>query len=108
MPRALSLPRPAARRLAPRRRPSRLVVPAALAVAAVAVRGPVGVLLAIAALLVAVDLLIPMPSTSTARAEERFRRAVRRRRLAAAGRRVRGRAPERLLVLDDRHGWAAV
>jgi hypothetical protein len=75
-----------------------------LAVAAIAVRGSIGGLLGIAALLVLLDAVIPMPGVTWPEAEDRFTRLVRARGRA----RLRGLAPERLEVVDDRAGWALV
>ena len=80
----------------------------ALVVAAVAVRGSLGGLLAIAAGLVLLDAAIPMPGRTWPEAEDRFTRLLRARGRARLARRLRGLAPERLEVLDDRAGWALV
>jgi hypothetical protein len=80
----------------------------ALAAAAPIAGGSLGVLLAVAAVLVGVDALLPAPDTTVSQADDAFRRAVRGRRLAATARRLRGRPPARLEVLDDREGWAPV
>jgi hypothetical protein len=79
----------------------------ALVVAAVALRGSVGALLAIVASLVLLDCIVPMPGGTRSQADDHFRRLVRDRRHAAMLRRVRRLPPERLDVLDDREGWAA-
>ena len=81
---------------------------AAIAVAGVVLGGGMTVLLGILALLLALDAVIPVPGRSSAGADERFLALVRRRRAADRRRRLRGLAPERLDVLDDHDGWAAV
>ena len=80
---------------------------AVLMAAAVLVRGTGGVLLGIVATLLLLDAVVPMPAGTRSQADDRFRAAVRRRRRARRLARLRGRAPERLDVLDDRAGWAA-
>jgi hypothetical protein len=79
----------------------------ALLAAAVVVRGTGGVLLGILATLLLLDAVMPMPAGTRSQADDRFRAAVRRRRRARRMARLRGRAPERLDVLDDGAGWAA-
>jgi hypothetical protein len=79
----------------------------ALAVAAIALRGTIGVLLGIVAMLLLLDAVVPMPPGTRTQADDRFRAAVRRRRRARRLGRLRGHAPECLDVLDDRAGWAA-
>jgi hypothetical protein len=86
----------------------RLSACAALAIAAVAVRGTLGALLGIVALLLLLDAVVPMPAGTRSQADDRFRAVVRRRRRASRMRRVRRRAPERLEVLDDQSGEVAV
>jgi hypothetical protein len=90
------------------RRGSRLVLAAALAATAVVATGVASVLLWIAAALVACDSLLPPPAGTWSEADDRVRAVVRARRIAEQRRRMRGLAPERLALLDDRHGWAAV
>ena len=90
------------------RRGSRLVLAAALAAAAVVASGVASVLLWIAAALVACDSLLPPPAGTWSEADDRVRAVVRARRTAAQRRRMRGLGPERLALLEDRHGWAAV
>jgi hypothetical protein len=90
------------------RRGSRLVLAAALAATAVVASGVASVLLWIAAALVACDSLLPPPAGTWSEADDRVRAIVRARRSAAQRRRMRGLAPERLVLLDDRNGWAAV
>jgi hypothetical protein len=80
---------------------------AAFAVAGVAVRGTIGVLLGIVALLLLLDAVVPMPPGTRSQADDRFRALVRRRRRARRMRRMRGRPPERLDVLDDASGDVA-
>jgi hypothetical protein len=87
-------------------RGGRLVGVGALLVTAVAVGGSAGGLLAIAALLLTLDAAIPLPGTTWPEAEDRFTRLLRERRRASLRRRLRGLAPERLEVVDDRAGWA--
>lgn len=82
----------------------RLAFCGALAVASVVVGGSVGVLLAIADLIVIIDSVIPLPGASWSAADDRFARLVRQRRHAGRPRRL---GTERLDVLDDRRGWAA-
>lgn len=82
----------------------RLAFCGALAVAAVVVGGSVGVLLAIADLIVIIDSVIPLPGATWSAADDRFARLVRQRRHAGRPRRL---GTERLDVLDDRRGWAA-
>jgi len=65
------------------------------------------VLLAMAAAVLALDALVPMPGGTRTAADDRFRRLVRERRRARLGGRLRGAGPERLDLLDDRAGWAA-
>ena len=84
----------------------RLMLAGALAVAAIAVRGSIGGLLGIAALLVLLDAVIPMPGVTWPEADDRFTRLVRARGRARLRRRLRGLAPQRLEVVDDRAGWA--
>jgi len=64
------------------------------------------VLLAMAAAVLALDALVPMPGGTRTAADDRFRHVVRQRRRARLVARLRG-APERLDLLDDRAGWAA-
>ena len=71
-------------------------------------RGSLGGLLGIAAVLLLLDAAIPMPGRTWPEAEDRFTRLVRARGRARLRRRLRGLAPERLEVLDDRAGWALV
>jgi hypothetical protein len=85
----------------------RLAACAALAVAAVAVRGLAGVLLGIVAALLLLDAVVPMPPGTRSQADDRFRALVRRRRRARRMGRLRRRAPDRLDVLDDAAGPAA-
>jgi hypothetical protein len=68
-----------------------------LVAGAIALHNSAGVLLAIMALLVLVDAVVPVPGERWALADERFRRLVRQRRIHS----------ERLEVLDDRAGWAS-
>jgi hypothetical protein len=86
----------------------RVEIGVVLAVVALVAGGSVGVLVAIMLMLFVLDAIIPVPAAPSAQADERFRRLVRLRRQAARRRRVRGLAPERLDVLDDRIGWASV
>lgn len=79
----------------------------ALLLAAVIVRGTLGVLAGIVAMLLALDAVVPMPAGTRSQADDRFRALVRRRRRARRMARLRGREPECLNVLDDRAGWAA-
>jgi len=65
------------------------------------------VLLAMAAAVLALDALVPMPGGTRTAADDRFRRLVRERRRARLGGRLRGAGPQRLDLLDDRAGWAA-
>jgi hypothetical protein len=80
---------------------------AALFAAAVVVGGTPGVLLGIVATLLLLDAVLPMPAGTRSQADDRFRAVVRARRRAQRTARLRGRAPARLEVLDDRAGWAA-
>ena len=64
------------------------------------------VLLAMTAVVLALDALVPMPAGTRTAADDRFRRLVRERRRARLAARLRG-GPERLDLLDDRAGWAA-
>jgi hypothetical protein len=77
---------------------------AALAIAAGALRGTLGVLLGIVATLLLLDAVVPMPAGTRSHADDRFRALVRRRRRARRIARLRRRAPERLEVLDDAAG----
>ena len=86
-----------------RPRPRTLVLTGTLIVAAVAVRGPLGGLLGIAALLVIIDAVIPMPGVTWSEADDRFTQLLRARRW----RRLRGRAPRHLELMDDRRVLAA-
>jgi hypothetical protein len=83
----------------------RAILAAALALAAVGVRGSAGALLGIAALLVLLDAVVPMPGVTYPEAQERFTRLARARGRARLRRRLRGLPPSRLEVLDDRAGW---
>jgi hypothetical protein len=80
---------------------------AALMAAAGLLRGTGGVLLGIVATLLLLDAMLPMPAGTRSQADDRFRALVRRRRRAHRMARLRGRAPDRLDVLDDGAGWAA-
>lgn len=71
-------------------------------------RGSIGVLLAIMALLVVLDSVLPVPRLPWAEADDRFGRLCRERRHARRMRRLRGLGPERLDVFDDSSGWASV
>jgi hypothetical protein len=86
----------------------RLALAVALAATAAVVRGSAGVLLAIFAVMLAADAAIPLPGARWSQADDRFGRLALERRLAARLRRLRGLAPERLELFDDRDGWAAV
>jgi hypothetical protein len=77
---------------------------AALAIAAGALRGTLGVLLGIVATLLLLDAVVPMPPGTRSQADDRFRALVRRRRRASRMRRLRRRSPDRLDVLDDGSG----
>lgn len=66
----------------------RLAFCGALAVAAVVVGGSVGVLLAIADLIVIIDSVIPLPGATWSAADDRFARLVRQRRHAGWPRRL--------------------
>jgi hypothetical protein len=77
---------------------------AALAVAAGALQGTLGVLLGIVAMLLLLDAVVPMPAGTRSHADDRFRALVRRRRRADRMGRLSGRGPERLDVLDDAAG----
>ena len=88
--------------------PRRFALLGGVAAIAVVVGGPAGVLLAIFALMVGLDAVIPMPGATWSQADERFWRLVRERRHA---RRVLWRRrvmPERLVVVDEGEGWVAV
>jgi hypothetical protein len=85
----------------------RLAAVAAVAGAALVARGTFGVLLGLFAVMLVVDALVPVPGVRHSEADERFGRLVRQRRRAQRARRLRGREPERLAVLDDRLGWVA-
>src|SRR3954464_7831350 len=88
------------------RRKRRLALLGVLLAGALGLRGSGGGLLVVAALLVAVDAVVPMPGVTYAEAEDHFGRLVRAGRRARLWRRLRGRAPEMLEVLADREGWA--
>jgi hypothetical protein len=88
-------------------RDRRLVAGAALLAAAVVLGGLGGVLLGIFGVIVMLDAVIPMPGMTRSEADDRFRRLVGQRRHARRMRRLRGLEPERLVLLDDRAGWAA-
>jgi hypothetical protein len=75
---------------------------------AVAFRGSIGVLLAVMALMLVLDSVIPVPRPPWAAADDRFGRAVRERRHAHRMRRLRGRSPEQLAIFDDGDGWASI
>jgi hypothetical protein len=79
-----------------------LALGAALVAAAVASRGSAGMLMGFAALVLILDATVPMPGRTWSEADDRFQRLVRGRRRAERRRRLRGLAPERLDVLDDR------
>jgi hypothetical protein len=85
-----------------------VAVLAAVAVAAVVFAGPLGVLGAVMLVLVACDALLPMPGDTRSEADDHFRRLVRERRREQRRARLRLSADNRLDVLDDRTGWAAV
>ena len=87
--------------------PRTLVLTGTLIVAAVAVRGPLGGLLGIAALLVILDAVIPMPGVTWSEADDRFTQLLRDRRRARLWRRLRGLAPRHLELMDDRGVLAA-
>lgn len=74
---------------------------ALLLVAAALVTGIVGAALGLTAAVIVLDGLVPPPGTTLPEADERFCRAVRRRRRAAMWARMRGRRPPELAVLDD-------
>ena len=102
----------AAMRLAvlPRRshaRAPRFVAGAVLVVVASLVEGVAGAALALAAVAIVLDGLIPAPGVSYPEADDRFCRLVRRRRRARVVRRLRGRAAPELPLLaseiGDRH-----
>jgi hypothetical protein len=78
-----------------------------LVVAAVAVRGSLGALLGIGALLVLLDAVVPMPGVTWSEADDRFTKLLRARRRARRWRRLRGLEPGRLEVMDDRGGLAS-
>ena len=80
---------------------------AALLAGAAVLHNSLSVLLGIMALLVLVDVLIPVGGRKWVQADERFAQLVRGRRNAGRMRRLRGLEPERLEVLDDRTGWAS-
>jgi len=86
----------------------RLGLCAGLIGGAVLFRGSIGVLLAIMALLLVLDSVIPVPRLPWAEADDRFGRLLRERRHARRMRRLRGLAPERLEIFDDRDGWASI
>jgi hypothetical protein len=86
-------------------RKRRMVLAAALVVAAVVVRGSAGGLLGIAALLVILDAVIPMPGVTYPEAQDRFTRLARASGRDRLRRRLRRLPPPRLEVLDDRAGW---
>jgi hypothetical protein len=86
----------------------RLVLCAILVGTAIVFRGSIGVLLAIMALMLVMDSMIPVPHPPWAEADDRFGRLVRERRHARRMRRLRGLAPEQLELFDDRGGWAAI
>ena len=87
-------------------RTRRAILAATLIVAAFVVRGSAGGLLGIAALLVLVDAVIPMPGANYPEAQDRFTRLARARGRDRLRRRLRGLPPRRLEVIDDRAGWA--
>lgn len=80
------------------RRRRRLGMCAVIAGAAVVSGWSAAVLVVFAALVLALDVLIPVPGGTWSEAEDRFARLLRRRRLART----------RLDVLDEGSGWAAV
>ena len=90
------------------RRRGRLAWLGVVLLAAAALRGPLGVALAILALMLVVDAMVPLPGESWSEADDRFWRLVRARRREERRRRRRGLPPARLDVLDDRGGWASV
>jgi hypothetical protein len=75
---------------------------------AIVIGGTGAVLLGMVAVLLVLDAVVPVPGVSRSEADARFRALVRRRRRAERMRRLRGLAPERLEVLDDGTGWAAI
>jgi hypothetical protein len=74
---------------------------AVLLIAAALVTGIPGAALGLAAAVVVLDGLVPPPGTTLPEADERFCRAVRRRRRSALWARMRGRRPNELALLDD-------
>ena len=87
-------------------RSRRLMVAGALVVTAIAVRGSIGGLVGIVALLVLVDVVFPMPGVSYPEAQDHFTRLARARTRERLSRRLRGLPPRRLDVIDDRAGSA--
>jgi hypothetical protein len=78
-----------------------------LAGGALALHDQISVLLAIMAGLVLIDIAVPEHGHRRAQADDRFRRAVRRRGAAQRRAALLGRPPSRLELLDDGAGWAA-
>jgi hypothetical protein len=74
---------------------------AVLLIGGALIHGIVGALLALAAVLVVIDGLVPPPGVTLREADERFCRAVRHRRRAHFLRRLTLRAPQRLVLLDE-------
>jgi hypothetical protein len=87
------------------RYPRRFGLFVGLACAGVVVRGDAGVLLGIFALMLFLDLVIPMTGSTWSEADERFWRLVRERRHTHRMRRLRRLPPERLDVLDEGDRW---
>ncbi len=86
----------------------RWAICATLLVAGVVLGGSGGVLLGLTAGVLALDALIPMPGTTVGEADDRFWRLVRRRARSRRWRRLRGRPPETLELVDDRRGPLSV
>jgi hypothetical protein len=93
-----------ARRSAMRAR-VRVAMSAALVAAAVVVGSPGAVPLALLALLLVIDAVVPLPGLTRSEADERFRALVRERRRAERMHGLRGLPPEQLDVVDDLRDW---
>ena len=81
---------------------------ALLVIAAIVLHDSVGVLLAIMAVLVLIDSVVPVPGDPGMKADDRFRLMVRKGNNARRMRRLRGQGPERLELFDDTAGWASI
>ena len=88
--------------------PRRFALVVGRAATGVVLGGAATVLLAIFALMVGLDAVIPMPGATWSQADERFWRLVRERRHVRRVRWLRRLMPERLVVVHEGEGWVAM